>query len=1036
MAYTYKQLSMAYAAVHGGIEPTGEVASQLLLMTNVSYTDAQRLSYILNGADQTTAVAVLSYQFFTGKAPTAEGLAYLVNSTANPTNLNSDVYAKFNLENRFMNFATNLALQGEAKAKFEGQYGSMTYAQYVASIYDSIIGKAQATAAGLNPDAIIADIIARQDLILLSARNNGVIGPNATQAEIDLALKAATAAYLLAEGIKADVGVYAGATNNFMLNMATGKAAYGTDILATHAPVAGSASTGVGQAVDNPPPLEDLPGLPPAPQPEQPSNQTFTLTAGADKFKGAAGDDTFNGTAAHFDYGDELDGGAGEDTLTITSTGGQRVDSLPNNGVSNIETYNLNTDGEVFSNTYGWTGLKQVNVTSVGETSVSTRDDVNIKATVTNQGSGHITVYEGHDVTVEATGATMGRIEIGTSTAITGDVVVSRELAGVSGNDINITGGKTVSVTQTVIAAPGQSHGTVTVNGSELTTAVTVKATAPTGSLTANSVSINDTHGGGSKLSGTISQVSVDSYSTFAFSGTGLNDLSLAHGSGDVTLINDSLGLASPVTTLKLALNGLTGGTLEDEGAYTTVNVTTGTENSTLANVKFGALETLTIAGDSRLTLTATSGLAQLETVTITGNAGLSANLSGATVTSVDASGTTGNNTLTIDAKNATFKGGAGDDHLTLVSGVTHADLTDVISGGAGDNTLVINATDAAQISGQPTAKFSGFQTIELTGAAAQTIDMGQLEGTATTIRTAGATGAGLTLTNATAVETLELTDGGTAYNLSGNWAGTSDVLALKLNNTAAANRDFASTGVTATGVETINITSTANTGSIINTVKLLGNDLKAVTVSGETDVVLTTGGNALTGVDASSLTGDFTFTSAGLVSAISITGTTAGTNIVNLAAVNNGVTYVGGSGSDTITVAAGKNTIDLGSGADHVTFTRAPSPVTTNYAVITGFGTDDTLTFNMAGGPGAPTSLVKLTGQATLEDYLAYAVGGDGDAAGDTRMQWFELNGDTYLVQDRSGQAFVGDGVDMLVKLVGVTDLSGWTVSGGTLSF
>lgn len=355
MAYTYKQLSTAYAAVHGGIEPTGEIASQLLLMTNASFTDQQRLAFILDSADSSTAVAVLSYQFFTGKSPTAQGLTYLINSSGNGADLNDPYYARFNLENRYMNFAANLALGGEAASAFLGQYGAMSYADYVASIYETIIGSTYAKAAGLDPVATIAAIIARQDLILTSAQSAGMITATSTQAQIDLALKVATAAYLLAEGAKADVGAYAGAANNFMLALATGQATYNTDITKTYAPVAGSGSAGTGHAVDTPLPTETVVGYEPPPKPPEPEpepepapvSHIFTLTTGADAFTGEGADDTFNatlGTTATLNAGDKLDGAGGEDTLSIISSGTLSF-AMSSATITNIERLKAKSNG-------------------------------------------------------------------------------------------------------------------------------------------------------------------------------------------------------------------------------------------------------------------------------------------------------------------------------------------------------------------------------------------------------------------------------------------------------------------------------------------------------------------------------------------------------------------------------------------------------------------------------------------------------------------------------------------------------------------
>ncbi len=339
MAYTLKQLVTAYTAAHDGIAPDAETTSQLQIMTNASFTDQQRLGFILDSAQNSTALAVLSYQFFTGKSPTQAGLAYLVNSSTNPNDLNDAYYSKFSLENRYINFASGLGVQGEGAAAFSAKYGALSFADYVASIYETIVGASYAKAAGIDPAKAIADITGRYGAILATAQSAGMITAGMTQAQIDIAVKAATAGYLLGEAIKADVGLYAAAADNFVLALTTGTAVYNTDITVTYAPTASSGASGVGQPVTNAPAPDtvvgyDPPPPPPPPEPDPVVAHVFTLTTGADTFTGEGADDTFNGVA-NYNMGaetgnrtttfnvatDTLDGAGGYDTLALTMAG-------------------------------------------------------------------------------------------------------------------------------------------------------------------------------------------------------------------------------------------------------------------------------------------------------------------------------------------------------------------------------------------------------------------------------------------------------------------------------------------------------------------------------------------------------------------------------------------------------------------------------------------------------------------------------------------------------------------------------------------
>src|SRR5690606_38851708 len=106
-------------------------------------TLAQAFDAIVARADQTTAVAAMSYQFFLGEAPSKGGFDYLVSPTGpNPNNLNSAYYQSFNIENRYINFAVNLGKVGEGAAAFQADYGGLTLSAATARAYADIFGLA------------------------------------------------------------------------------------------------------------------------------------------------------------------------------------------------------------------------------------------------------------------------------------------------------------------------------------------------------------------------------------------------------------------------------------------------------------------------------------------------------------------------------------------------------------------------------------------------------------------------------------------------------------------------------------------------------------------------------------------------------------------------------------------------------------------------------------------------------------------------------------------------------------------------------
>ncbi len=950
MAYTTKQLTMAWTAVHDGLTPDAvtlaDIQNKAAQAGAGALTDAQALSWVLNSADKTTALAVLSYQFFTGKSPSKAGLEYLVNSQTNPNDLNDAYYAKFGLENRYINFAANLGVQGEGKDAFATKYGAMSFGDYIASIYESIIGSTYAKAAGLDAAKAIADIASRQAAILATAQSAGMITPNMTQAHIDLAVKAAAAGYLLGEAIKADVGLYAAAANNFMLALARGDAVYNVDLTTAYKPTAGQ---GTGQSVTTAPSVDTMPGYvappPPPPPPPVPQAATFTLSAGANTFSGANLADTFNATGATLDASDILNGGGGIDTLTVTVTTSPYT--LPTPTVSSLENLVINSTGAVTANTTGWTGLTQLTTTSVGLTTVTTATTTNVTTTVTGQAANPVAVNGGHDLTVTSTGATTGTITVGGTVQPTGAVVVNRTTTGaVAAGTITTTGGTSVSVNQTASNAVNttQTNGAVTVIGTALTTSVTVKASpeatadVSTAGVVANTVTITDVNAGGPSA-GTIAAIDVDGYSTLTINHSSLGVLKVAHGGGNITINN--AGATSPVTTLNLTTNGLTGGVLDDADVYTTLNVTTGAQASTLSDITSTALTTLSVGGDSALTLTSVAGMTNLQTVTTSGAGGLVADLSSlATVTSINTTASTGASTLTIDGTKTTFTGGAGGDTVTL-SGTS---ITKAIDMGAGDDTLVladgmgvpgvilnggagtadvlsIEHADAIALSGSNAFanQVTGFERLLVRHGPITTLDVTQLGDYHYFISERGL---GITLKGLVSGDTLQFKDYGTATKLdAGDFGGANDTLNIVLANPGGVTPSYGRLmGDVIENLAISIIDTAATTGTHIW--RAMSTSVKTVTVTGNADLSLTLDSTNVTSVDASGLTGGgLSFTTSALTGAATIKGSASHDNDVTFSAATGGViTYEGGSGNDTVYGNNGlyQNVVHLGEGTNY----------------------------------------------------------------------------------------------------------------------
>ncbi len=178
----------------------------------------------------TTSVALSAYQFYTGLTPTGPGLDWLVSSPANFTDLNDGYYRRFSLENRYINFSANLGLAGEGRDFFFANYQHLTFAQAVEKAYDVIIGFQYASNAGIEPGDAINDIISRQAYFLDFASQR------MPTYDRDLAAKAAMVGYIMAEAIKAEVGIYARSIENFYLDISDGTAEHHVNLIAVYGP--------------------------------------------------------------------------------------------------------------------------------------------------------------------------------------------------------------------------------------------------------------------------------------------------------------------------------------------------------------------------------------------------------------------------------------------------------------------------------------------------------------------------------------------------------------------------------------------------------------------------------------------------------------------------------------------------------------------------------------------------------------------------------------------------------------------------------
>ena len=203
--------------------------SDNVLLEDGLLTAANKMKHIISAASQTTSVATIAYQFFTGSTPSSAGLDYLVSPTgANANNLNSAYYQNFGLENRYINFAVNLGKDGAGKAAFAAGYGSLSLFDATRKAYTTLFGSTPSDTklhALLDPTfAVNGTTMTRSDYFAYY----GGDGPNG------IGTKAAMVGWLMSEAVKADVGVYATANDLYLTDLANGKSVYAVDLVGVY----------------------------------------------------------------------------------------------------------------------------------------------------------------------------------------------------------------------------------------------------------------------------------------------------------------------------------------------------------------------------------------------------------------------------------------------------------------------------------------------------------------------------------------------------------------------------------------------------------------------------------------------------------------------------------------------------------------------------------------------------------------------------------------------------------------------------------
>ncbi len=737
-------------------------------------------------------------------------------------------------------------------------------------------------------------------------------------------------------------------------------------------------------------------------------------------FTGGAGDDTFVASNTTLTILDNLNGGAGTDTLAITDA-------------SNTA-FTLPVDTTTIAGIENFTILHAADaVTDSVTVDVSTLADARA-VTVTNTGSA-------------ITGAGTDGVAITTKANVTSVTV--------SGNATNQdVGTATITDSGTNGASTTDKLATVTLTG--LTGAVALASEALTtlnlnaaGGLVTNTDSVTtDTRALTINVNGGTNGGVTDGGATSLAVNVKADTAAL----GTVT--------AAVAKTASLTVDGkLTAGTVIVAAAET-VNVAASAE-ITASTVTAAAATALNLSGAGDMTITQTAAADAVITSTGAG----ARTLNTAIAAGQKYVGGAGKDTVTFAATGTTASTlGDGDDTATFTA---VAGTGGSVDAGNGTDTVSLAAADAVTLSANANFEddIANFERVSVgayaasTGAANadnSTISLANLDDiNYVTSAGAGAAAAAQTYTisgfksGGTLAMTGALADVDVTLALTGSFTGASDTFNLR----AAATNGFANVGaVTLANVETVNVTLDDTDTTAATTMFDLNVDATSATsvvVTGDAGITFANSSlTALRTLDASGVTatgaaGVVTFTANAFDTTVIggagndvltggaandvLTGN-AGTDALNGAGGADAIN--GGDGVDTITGGTGADVLNGGAGNDIFVFADGDS-TTSDFDSINGFTTTDVIRLaaadnvagaSPAGGTAAATDVqISAGGKVTFaaaDDTLAemlVALAADTTDIAANEVVFFEFGGDTYIFNN------VGN-TDDLIKLVGVT--------------
>ena len=733
-----------------------------------------------------------------------------------------------------------------------------------------------------------------------------------------------------------------------------------------------------------------------------------------------AGDDTVTigaalAAATTSNAGDQIDGGAGTDTLAGTSAVINGLTQAGTTGVSGFETLAI-TDALAHT-------ITAANAQASGISTVSVAG-----------GTGGLVMAAG-DVNVALGASLTGALSLtDTGVATTDSVTISNSALTADdmgdGNNLTVTGYETVNIVTSAVSDTSQDFGTITL----------------TGDLDADAVASDTTlniSGSDRASVGAVTATTIDaSGMTAAGTGTTFNMTTAAT---SVTTITGSPGADTLRGDAKSTINGgagndtIVGGTGNDtlNGGDGRDNITAGTGSDTISG---GAgNDTIVMAGNISAADTIDGGDG-VDTLSVT-NASLTA-LQALTISEANAFNTGFNNVETLlisdamDTTNDSFDLGYLDS-VTTVAVTTLANDAETIAGFSSGSTLSLSTTLGQALTATVAGATTGASDVLNVSLTANSDDdygavtIANVETLNVDVTQSTASAASITNTIGFALSQTSVAGGGSGAAQTVNFSGTEDInvdtaiavatidasgMSARLATTPGLVMDTLATATTAmpgqtitgssgadtlkgssgadsitggagndtlvggAGADTINGTSGSNTFS---TEGMVAANIDGTGTGTSTGVVVNLGSTALTNVavaNAISKNLSSAITSVPAGSASYVFDAAANTNsasldtlsnIENVTLAGNGVNYVVGSdnantvtlgtgndnvstgkGSDTVATMAGNNTIDMGAGDDTITIATGAN-LDTNDTIAGGTGTDVIQLTNVAGQTG-----------------------------------------------------------------------------------